>query len=561
MFIKNIKLILIILLFYQSSANSKSTSFKDFNSNTLSKYFSGIVAFENKDNAEALNFFNSSKILLSRHDPYLKRYVSSLVLEKKVSQAINLIKRNIGKNKTNFFESYLLLIIDSLKKNDLDQADIYLSDALNFAKQDKLNLAILENLKQYIFVFKNNKISNSKKNFGKLSVISETFQRCYLRDPKTDIYFSSLINDNEADYSRYTYFYLSYLIENNRMDEAKNITDNIKFINTTLLLSQGKSWIENESAEQLTNVFSCKNYNDIISEFLFLISNLYSSEDNFEKSNFYLNLSNFLNQRFVFNLSLVAENQYLNKEYKKAKKTLKNFKKDDKIYYWYRVKKEAQIIAKQRNKKESLNYITAEFKKITSPNDKVLFDIANFYKNSKEYKEAIKYYSKIIDTLDDTSEIKSDLLYRRGGSFERMRNYKEADKDLLHALKINPDDAYVLNYLAYSWLERDYKINEAIKMLETAYAFRNNDPYIIDSIGWAYYLINDYSKAENFLKRAVELMPDDPVVNDHYGDILWKLNRKIQARYFWANVLKMDDAEQEVIEKINIKLVEGLKDS
>ena len=561
MFIKNIKLILIILLFYQSSANSKSTSFKDFDSNTLSKYFSGIVAFEKKDNAEALNFFNSSKILLSRHDPYLKRYVSSLVLEKKVSQAINLIKRNIGKNKTNFFESYLLLIIDSLKKNDLDQADIYLSDALNFAKQDKLNLAILENFKQYIFVFKNNKISNSKKNFGKLSVISETFQRCYLKDPKTDTYFSNLINDNEADYSRYTYFYLSYLIENNRMDEAKNITDNIKFLNTTLLLSQGKSWIEDESAEQLTSVFSCKNYNDIISEFLFLISNLYSSEDNFEKSNFYLNLSNFLNQRFVFNLSLVAENQYLNKEYKKAKKTLKNFKKDDKIYYWYRVKKEAQIIAKQRNKKESLNYITAEFKKITSPNDKVLFDIANFYKNSKEYKEAIKYYSKIIDTLDDTSEIKSDLLYRRGGSFERMGNYKEADKDLLHALKINPDDAYVLNYLAYSWLERDYKINEAIEMLETAYAFRNNDPYIIDSIGWAYYLINDYSKAENFLKRAVELMPDDPVVNDHYGDILWKLNRKIQARYFWANVLKMDDAEQEVIEKINIKLVEGLKGS
>jgi tetratricopeptide (TPR) repeat protein len=561
MFIKNIKLILIILLLYQSSANSKSTSFKDFNSNTLSKYFSGIVAFENKDNAKALNFFNSSKILLSRHDPYLKRYVSSLVLEKKVSQAINLIKRNIGKNKTNFFESYLLLIIDSLKKKDLDQADIYLSDALNFAKQDKLNLAILENFKQYIFVFKNNKISNSKKNFGKLSVISETFQRCYLRDTKTDTYFSNLINDNEADYSRYTYFYLSYLIENNRMDEAKNITDNIKFINTTLLLSQGKSWIEDESAEQLTSVFSCKNYNDIISEFLFLISNLYSSEDNFEKSNFYLNLSNFLNQRFVFNLSLVAENQYLNKEYKKAKKTLKNFKKDDKIYYWYRVKKEAQIIAKQRNKKESLNYITAEFKKITSPNDKVLFDIANFYKNSKEYKEAIKYYSKIIDTLDDTSEIKSDLLYRRGGSFERMGNYKEADKDLLHALKINPDDAYVLNYLAYSWLERDYKINEAIEMLETAYAFRNNDPYIIDSIGWAYYLINDYLKAENFLKRAVELMPDDPVVNDHYGDILWKLNRKIQARYFWANVLKMDDAEQEVIEKINIKLVEGLKDS
>jgi len=129
------------------------------------------------------------------------------------------------------------------------------------------------------------------------------------------------------------------------------------------------------------------------------------------------------------------------------------------------------------------------------------------------------------------------------------------------SLEINPDDAYVLNYLAYSWLERDYKIDEAIKMLENAYASESEDPYIIDSIGWAYYLINDFVKAETFLKRAVELMPEDPIVNDHYGDILWKLNRKIQARYFWSTVLKMDDTEQKLIDQIKKKLVEGPKNS
>ena len=96
-------------------------------------------------------------------------------------------------------------------------------------------------------------------------------------------------------------------------------------------------------------------------------------------------------------------------------------------------------------------------------------------------------------------------------------------------------------------------------MLEKAYSIKSDDPYITDSIGWAYYLIDDFLKAEKFLKRAVELMPNDPIVNDHYGDILWKLDRKIQARYFWANVLNMDDAEEEMIEKINIKMVEGLK--
>ena len=559
MLFKKIKFILIIFLLYQNPLYSKSTSFSDFNSKNLSKYFSGIVAFENKNNSVALEFFNSSKILINKHDPYLKRYLYSLVLESKVSQAINIVKKNKNKTNSNFFDAYLLLILDSIKKNDFEKASIFLKKTTNLNQLDRFNLAILESLKQYLFVFKEKKILDNKENLGKLSIISETFQRCYLNDKATDSFFSNLINDGEADYSRYIYFYLSYLIENNRLEDAKKITEDIDYIDTTLLLSQGKSWIQNENAEKFTRVFSCKNSNDIISEFLFLISNLYSSQDNFEKSNFYLNLSYFLNPKFVFNLSLVAENQYLNKEYKKAKKTLKNFKKEDNFYFWYRVKKEAQIIAKQRNKKESLNYIIAEFDKIDNLNNKILFDIANFYKNSKEYEKAIKYYTKIIDKLEDNSKMKADLFYRRGGSYERINEYKSADQDLLNALIIDPEDAYVLNYLAYSWLERDHKINKAIKMLEKAYSIKNNDPYIIDSIGWAYYLVNEYSKAEEFIKRAVELMPEDPIVNDHYGDILWMLDRKIQARYFWKSVLEMKDADTEMKEDINIKIINGLK--
>jgi len=559
MFLKKIKFILIVCLLYQTPLYSKSTSLSDYNSKNLSKYFSGIIAFENNNNSKALEFFNSSKILIDKHDPYLKRYIYSLVLENKISTAINVVKNNKGQNNTNFFDAYLLLIIDSLKKNDFLSADDYLKKIKNLSKSDRFNSAILETLKQYIYVFKEKKILDNKKNFGKLSVISETFQKCYLGDKDTDTYFSNLINDVKADYTRYIYFYLSYLVENNRIEEAKKTVDDFDYINTTLLISQGKNWIENGNEKKFNKVFSCKNHNDIVSEFLFLISNLYSSQDSFEKSNFFLNLSNFLNPKFIFNLSLVAENYYFNGEYKKAKKILKNFKKEDSFYYWYRVKKEAQIIAKQRNKKESLNYITAEFNKIIKPNNKILLDIGNFYKNSKNYEKAIRYYTKVIDSLDDKSLIKSDLLYRRGGSYERIGEFEKADKDLQNSLKINPDDAYVLNYLAYSWLERDLKINEAIKMLEKAHSIKNNDPYIIDSIGWAYFLIDDYLKAENYLKRAVELMPDDPIVNDHYGDILWKLDRKIQARYFWSNVLQMENAEQEMIDSINIKIIRGLK--
>ncbi len=558
MLLKKINLIFILVLLYQTPLYSKSTSSNDINSKNLSKYFSGIVAFQNKDNSKALDYFNSSKILINKHDPYLKRYIYSLVLANKIPQAINVIKSNKDKKDLNFFDAHLLLILDYLNKNQVEQAYKYLININNFEKEDRFDQAILEILKEYIYVFKENKILENKKDFGKLSIISEAFQRCYLNEKGTNEYFLNLINDDEADYTRYNFFLLSFLIENDRIAEIENITRKIDYTSSTLLLSQGKSWIENGDEKNLVKVFSCLNANDIVSEFLFLVSNLYSSQDNFERSNFFLYLSSFLNPEFIYNFSLMAENKYFNGEYKKVKKIIKNFKKEDNFYYWYRVKKEAQIIAKQRNKKESLNYITAEFNKIEKPNDKILFDIANFYRNSKEYKEAIKYYTKIIDTLDDNSEIKQDLLYRRGGSFERIGEYTKADRDLLHSIKINPNDAYVLNYLAYSWLERDFKIDEAIEMLEKAYSLRNDDPYIIDSIGWAYYLTNDFPKAEKYLKRAVELMPHDPIVNDHYGDILWKLDRKIQARYFWANVLKMDAAEKKIIDSINIKMIKGL---
>jgi tetratricopeptide (TPR) repeat protein len=561
MFKKKFIIIIISLLLYQSSLLSKSNSFEGFNSKNLSKYFSGIVAFENKNNLEALSYFNSSKILISQHDPYLEKFVMSLVLEDKVAQAINYIRANSKKSNSNFFEAYILLALDSLKKNNIDKTLKILEEVPEFLKKDQLNYIIHNSLKQYTYVFKNKKITKENKKFGNLSFIGETFQRCYLDDDNTGSFFSKLINDSQTDYSRYIYFYLTHLIENNQIEEAKTMTSKLNYIDTTLLLSQGKSWVEKNEFNKFSKVFSCKNHNDIVGEFLFLISNLYSSQNEFEKSNFYISLSNYLNPKFIFNLSLVAENLYLNKNYKKSLTILKNFDEKQDFYYWYRLKKEAQIISQTRNQKEALNYITSKFKKIKRPNNKFLFDIANFYKKSKEFDQAIKYYSAVINSITENTEIKSDLLYRRGASYERLKNYPNADADLLHALKINPNDAYVLNYLAYSWLERNYKIEEAIKMLEKAYSIESNDPFIIDSVGWAYYLINDFIKAEEFLKRAVKLMPEDPIVNDHYGDILWKLNRKIQARYFWSMVIKMEETEQELIDQIQKKLNEGLKNS
>jgi tetratricopeptide (TPR) repeat protein len=561
MFNKLIKLLVILGIFYQTSAYSKSASFNEFNSRDLTNYFSGIIAFENRDNSDALKFFNAAKILLNKHDLYLERYVYSLVLENKVAQAINIIENNSNKSNSDFFDAYLLLIIDSLKKNNFEKAEKYLNQSLKFQNQNRFNLVIFETLRQYLYTFKNKKILSSKKNFGNISVINQAFQRCYLKQDNTRSSFLNLINNPDGDYSRYIFFYINYLIENKKIDDAKEVANQFDYISSTLLLAQTKSWLEKNQFKEFNKIFSCNNHNDIISEFLFLISNLYSSQNDFEKSNFYLNLANYLNPKFFLNISLLAENFYLNQEYEKVKKVLKIFDKKYEFYYWFRVKKETQIIINENGYEEGIDYISSKFKNLNEPNLKMVFDIANFYKNSKNYENAIKHYTEIITSLSDESEIKSDLLYRRGGSYERLGNYKKADEDLLSSLIINPDDAYVLNYLAYSWLERDHQIDEAFEMLKKAYELRSNDPYIIDSIGWAFFLIDNYTEAEKHLKRAVELMPEDPTVNDHYGDILWKLNRKIQARYFWNNVLSFDDTDEDLRKKINIKIIEGLQNS
>ena len=257
----------------------------------------------------------------------------------------------------------------------------------------------------------------------------------------------------------------------------------------------------------------------------------------------------------------MAENYYLNKDYTKTLKILKSFNENDDFYYWFRLKKEAQIISRKQGKAKSLDFINLNFKKIENPSMKIIFDIANINKKAEKYKVAIRYYDQIISKIDTNSQLYGEILYRRGGCYERLADYVNSDKDLLKSLEINPDDAYVLNYLAYSWLEREYKIDLSLQMLEKAYTEKNNDPYIIDSIGWAYYLINNYIKAENFLKRAVELMPEDPVVNDHYGDILWKLDRKIQARYFWENVLNLEKTKEKMKKDIKDKLINGLANS
>ncbi len=560
--IKKLKLILFIIFYlYQTSAFSKAAEEKDFNPKYLSSYLSAIILMNNQNSEDSIKYFSSSKNLMNKHEEYLKKYVITLIVNNEVQKAIKVIKQNKNKNNSKFFEAKLLPLIENFKKKNFYQNIELLGELKKYRDYDKYHFIIYEVLRSYNELFLTRELNTNQQNFGKLSLINEAFQHCYLNQAETNSRFLNLINSEEGDYTRYLFFYLNNLVEKKDFESAIKVSNEINTLNSNLLIQQSKKWIDNSNFAKFSNIFSCNNESDILAEFFFLISNFLAVDENFEKSSFYSNISNYLNPKFYFNLTNLISNYSEIKNYEKVKNLLENFIEEDEIYYWYKIRKISQIINLEQNSLESLNYIEAKFEEYPNPTIKIIYDMANIYKRNKEFKKSIKYYSLILEKLNLNSDEYADVLYKRGSSYERLGDDKKSDEDLLKSLSIKPDDPYVLNYLGYSWLERGYKINEAIDMLDNAYNQKKNDPYIIDSVGWGYYLIGDFINAEIFLRKAIQLMPKDPIVNDHYGDVLWKLNRKIQAQYYWESALKSDESENDMKKNISKKLLLGLSES
>jgi len=556
-------ILLFFNLFLSISANS-SNNIKSYSKENISNYFSGLLSSRNNDMRESRKFFIKVKELSKIHFPYVKEYILVLVQEQKIEEAASFL-RKIDNEFNNFSEANIILGTTYLANKKYDLAIKKFNLINEDPRSSNFDKLIANYLINYSKIFDKKIIVDKEffqgipENYEDFTIIHEAFINCYL-DKNIDESFLKLLNSSEVDYTRYVYFYANYLFSKERDNEAVNIvkkyTDILK---SNLLLDQTKFWVKDGKYSEITEIFDCKNYKHLLGEFFYVIANLYSSEELYNKSNFYLNLSIYFNSKFQINQALLAENYLQMNEYKISKKIYGLFNKKNTIFYWHSIKRIALINSNLDDKNKALSFLIKNFNNIKDPNIKILYDVANFYRNFGKYEESIDYYTKVINILDNKHPSYADILYRRGASYERVGKWENSDRDLLESLKINSDDPDVLNYLAYSWLERNYKINEAMDMLLIAYNKRPDDAYITDSVGWAYYLQEDYVKAEKFIRQAIEILPADPIINDHYGDILWKLNKPLQANYFWNYVLNLEDAKPEIKKNIKNKLIFGIQ--
>jgi Flp pilus assembly protein TadD len=149
------------------------------------------------------------------------------------------------------------------------------------------------------------------------------------------------------------------------------------------------------------------------------------------------------------------------------------------------------------------------------------------------------------------------VLYARGICQERLGNWAESEADLRAALALAPDQPQVLNYLGYSLVEKQVKLQEALSLIQRAETLRPQSGYIVDSLGWVLFRLGHYTQAVPHMERAIELMPVDPIVNDHLGDVYWSVGRRLEAEFQWHRALSFKPEESEAI-RIRRKLEVGL---
>jgi len=212
---------------------------------------------------------------------------------------------------------------------------------------------------------------------------------------------------------------------------------------------------------------------------------------------------------------------------------------------------------RQAGKKEAAVEVLEQLAKSHGNLPAVHASLGDILRQKERFSEAAKAYDRALELSGEPSPGDWFLFYARGISFERIGEWDKAEADFRMALKLNPDQPQVLNYLGYSLVEKKIKLDEALEMIKRAVAARPNDGYITDSLGWALYRLGRFEEAVAPMERAVELEPADPIISDHLGDVLWAVGRKMEARFQWQRALSFEPEEEDA-KRIRRKLEVGL---
>ncbi len=177
--------------------------------------------------------------------------------------------------------------------------------------------------------------------------------------------------------------------------------------------------------------------------------------------------------------------------------------------------------------------------------------LAALYHEKKEDLAAISLLEAAVSIYPDNPQLFFDygLMLDKNGMEELAIN------KMMKVLELQPDHAEALNFIGYTWADKNIRLKEALEYIEKAIALKPDNGYIVDSLGWVYYRLGNYPGAIKELNRALELEPGDPHIHDHLGDAYRAFGKRTEALEHYQKALKMFEDDQEkaaVQEKIDV---------
>lgn len=187
------------------------------------------------------------------------------------------------------------------------------------------------------------------------------------------------------------------------------------------------------------------------------------------------------------------------------------------------------------------------------PSVYVYLGILNSY--LKTFKAAIAAFEKAESLVADSPQ-KNEILdasfyFWYAAACEREGKFEKAEKLFTSCLELDPEHAEAYNYLAYMWAEKGVKLDQAFKYISKALKLNPKSGAFLDTLGWIYYMNEQYKEALEQINHAAEIIPDDPTIIDHLGDVLYKLGDEEQALPYWERSFILDPENAKVAEKLS----------
>jgi tetratricopeptide (TPR) repeat protein len=185
-----------------------------------------------------------------------------------------------------------------------------------------------------------------------------------------------------------------------------------------------------------------------------------------------------------------------------------------------------------------------------SPDNAVLHFLRGVcYNQMQSYEAAATAFTRSLELRPKNAE----ALHGLGVAQERRGKIDEAVAAFRELLTVAPDDTEAMNYLGYMLAEHEREIPEAVRLLERAVSLEPDNGYFQDSPAWALFKKGDAKKAREHLEKAMKIVPGDPVILEHYGDVLAALGEKERSREAYRKALLLDPQEKRLEAKVEGK--------